>query len=112
MLASVPCVVVSIWSVPEISTAILMERFYSNHVVHGIDIPLTLQEAQLWVRDLTFSQVAGYIEKCYCSREWEGKSKESIEKYRERYLEMATCFIPIFRTLNFFTYSFFVELSA
>jgi CHAT domain-containing protein len=33
--------------------------------------------------------VAGYIEKCYCSREWKGESKEFIEQYRERYLEMA-----------------------
>ena len=54
----------------------------------GIDIPLALQEAKLWVRYLTYSQVAGYIEKCYCSREWKGESKEFIE-YRERYLEMA-----------------------
>ena len=50
---------------------------------------LALQEAQLWVRDLTYSQVAGYIEKCYCSREWKGESKEFIEQYRERYLEIA-----------------------
>jgi CHAT domain-containing protein len=28
MLAGVPCVVSSLWSVPDISTAILMERFY------------------------------------------------------------------------------------
>ena len=90
MLAGVPCVISSLWSVLDISTAILMERFYSNHVVSGMDIPLALQEAQLWVRDLTYSQVAGYIEKCYCSREWKGESKEFIEQYRERYLEMAT----------------------
>jgi DNA-binding transcriptional regulator PaaX len=30
-----------------------------------------------------------YIEKCYRSGEWEGKSKEFIEQYRERYLKMA-----------------------
>jgi len=89
MLASGPCVVVSIWSIPDISTAILMERFYSNHVVPGMDIPLTLQEAQLWVRDFTYNQVRDYVEKCYCSREWDGKSKEFIEQYRKRYAEMA-----------------------
>jgi len=54
-----------------------------------MDSPLTLQDSQLWVRDLTFSQVADCIEKCYCSGEWEGKSKEFMEQYRERYLEMA-----------------------
>jgi CHAT domain-containing protein len=49
----VPGVISSIYSVSDISTAILMERFYSNHVISGMDSPLALQEAQLWVRDLT-----------------------------------------------------------
>jgi CHAT domain-containing protein len=47
MLAGVPCVVSSLWSVPDISTAILMRRFYFNHVVERMDIPLALQDAQL-----------------------------------------------------------------
>ena len=64
-----------------ISTTILMQRFFSNHVVSGMDIPLALHEAQLLVRDLTYSQVVGYIEKCYCLREWKGESKEFIEQY-------------------------------
>lgn len=88
MLAGVPCVVSSLWSVPDISTAMLMEQFYSNHI-GGMDIPQALQDAQLWVRGLTSKQVADYIEKCYSSGKWEGKSKEFIEQYRERYLEMA-----------------------
>ena len=89
MLAGVPCVVSSLWSVPDISTAILMERFYANYIIGEMDIPLALQEAQLWVRDLTSSQVADYIEQCYCSREWEDKSKKRIEQYRESYLKIA-----------------------
>lgn len=89
MLAGVPCVVSSLWSVPDISTAILMERFYSNHIKKGMDIPLALQDAQLWVRDLTSSQAADYVEKCYISGKWEGKSKEFIERYRKKYIKMA-----------------------
>jgi len=88
MLAGVPCVVSSLWSVPEISTALLMERFYSNHITQGMDVPMSLQDAQLWVRDLTSKQVADYVEKCYQSGKWEGKSKEAIERYRKQYLEM------------------------
>jgi CHAT domain-containing protein len=65
MLAGVPCVVSSLWSVPDISTAILMERFYSNHFAKEMDIPLALQDAQRWVRDLTSNQIADYIEECY-----------------------------------------------
>ncbi|WP_410508008.1 CHAT domain-containing protein [Methanosarcina hadiensis] len=89
MLAGVPCVVSSLWSVPDISTAMLMEQFYSNHIVEGMDIPEALQEAQLWVRDLTSRQVTDYMEKCYYSGKWEGKSKENIEQYIERYLKLA-----------------------
>ncbi len=89
MLAGVPCVVSSLWSVPDISTAILMERFYANYIIGEMDIPLALQEAQLLVRNLTFNQVTDYIEKCYCSDEWEGESKEFIEQYRKSCLEMA-----------------------
>ncbi|ERR1035437_3885081 len=89
MLTGVPCVVSGLWSVPDISTAILMQRFYSNHIAERMDIPLALQEAQLLVRDLTSSQVANYIEKCYRLGEWEEESKEVIEQYKERYLKMA-----------------------
>jgi CHAT domain-containing protein len=74
MLPGVPCVVSSLWSVPDIPTALLMERFYSNHIVGGMDIPSALQEAQLWVRDLTSKQVAEYVEKCYQSGKWEVRS--------------------------------------
>jgi len=52
-------------------------------------IPFALQEAQLWVPDLTYSQVVDYLEKCYRSGEWKNKSEERIEQYREHYLEMA-----------------------
>jgi CHAT domain-containing protein len=92
MLAGVPCVVSSLWSVPEISTAILMERFYSSHIEKGMDIPHALQDAQLWVRDLTSRQVADYVENCYLSGKWEGKSRKFIEQYRENYLKMAEKF--------------------
>lgn len=34
-------------------------------------------------------QVADYIEKCYCSGDWECKRKEFIEQYRESYAKMA-----------------------
>jgi CHAT domain-containing protein len=33
--------------------------------------------------------VADYVEKCYNSGKWEGKSKEFIERYREQYHEKA-----------------------
>jgi CHAT domain-containing protein len=54
-----------------------------------MDIPLALQEAQLWVRNLTSNQMADYIEKCDCSVEWGSKRKEFIEQYRGSYSKMA-----------------------
>jgi CHAT domain-containing protein len=66
-----------------------MERFYYNHIIGKLDIPLALQDAQLWVRDLSSIKVADYVEKCYLSGKCGGKSKEFIENYRERYLKMA-----------------------
>jgi CHAT domain-containing protein len=32
MLTGVPCVVSSLWLIPDIPTSLLMERFYFNHV--------------------------------------------------------------------------------
>jgi CHAT domain-containing protein len=67
MLAGVPCVVSSLWSVPDLSTALLMERFYVNHLRRDPDAcgdpdenlktrsPLSpseaLRRAQIWLRD-------------------------------------------------------------
>ena len=67
MLSGVPCIVSSLWSVPDISTSLLMEKFYSNYIEKGMDIPSALQEAQNWVRNLTSSEVAGYVNECISS---------------------------------------------
>lgn len=65
MLAGVPCVVSSLWAVPDISTALLMERFYRNHLEGEMDFPVALQEAQAWVRQLKAPEVMEYAENCY-----------------------------------------------
>jgi hypothetical protein len=56
---------------------------------NGAIVDAALQDAQLWVRDLTSRQVADYVEKCYRSDKWKGKSKEFIEQYRKRCLKLA-----------------------
>ncbi len=65
MLAGVPCIVSSLWAVPDLSTALLMERFYSNHLREEMNFAAALREAQLWVRELQVGEVAEYAEKCY-----------------------------------------------
>jgi CHAT domain-containing protein len=39
MFAGVSCVVSRLWSVPDISAAILMQRFYSIHIAERVDTP-------------------------------------------------------------------------
>jgi CHAT domain-containing protein len=41
----------SLWMVEDESTALLMERFYQNHLQSGMSIPAALRDAQKWLRD-------------------------------------------------------------
>jgi CHAT domain-containing protein len=41
-----------------------MERFYSNHITKRMDAPSALQEAEHWVRGLTATEVAEYVNEC------------------------------------------------
>ncbi len=72
MLAGVPCVISSLWRVSDLSTAMLMEGFYLNHL-HGdpdegpeTRSPLppaeALRRAQVWLRDKVTVQEAA--ERC------------------------------------------------
>jgi CHAT domain-containing protein len=52
ILAGSPNVVCSLWAVNDLSTALLMIRFYQN-VKNGETVPLALKQAQIWLRDVT-----------------------------------------------------------
>ncbi len=52
--AGVPAVISTLWAVHDLSTMLLMERFYSNHI-NGMPFPVALQKAQLWLKDVTAS---------------------------------------------------------
>ncbi|HET9999378.1 MAG TPA: CHAT domain-containing tetratricopeptide repeat protein [Ktedonobacteraceae bacterium] len=75
LLAGAPCVVSSLWSVSDLSTALLMERFYRQHLVEKMDIAAALQEAQLWLRELSIRDVAAYAERCYRQSTLRGKDE-------------------------------------
>ncbi|NJO31626.1 MAG: CHAT domain-containing protein [Richelia sp. SL_2_1] len=49
--AGSPSVVSSLWNVSDISTALLMIKFYEN--LQNLDVPLALKEAQTWLRNAT-----------------------------------------------------------
>jgi CHAT domain-containing protein len=58
--AGAPAIVSSLWAVDDRSTALLMERFYRNHLECGLTYSAALREAQLWLRDATVKELGDY----------------------------------------------------
>lgn len=65
LLAGVSGVVSSLWPVPALATALLMEQFYWNHRNKKMDPASALREAQIRVRAMKCNDVAAFAEKCY-----------------------------------------------
>jgi len=78
--AGTPSVVVSLWSVDDVSTAILMERFYQA-LQEGQNKAQALQSAILRVRDMTAGEVIPYVEK---ARAGLARGQEVAERTRIR----------------------------
>jgi CHAT domain-containing protein len=47
----------SLWKVPDLATAFLMDRFYDNLLARGMDRDLALSEAQRATRNVTVGQL-------------------------------------------------------
>jgi CHAT domain-containing protein/tetratricopeptide (TPR) repeat protein len=58
-LAGARTLVISLWRVPDLATAFLMERFYHSLSGTGLDRDLALREAQRATRDVTVGQLRG-----------------------------------------------------
>ena len=56
--AGVPAVISTLWAVNDLSTTLLMERFYYLHLKKNISIPKALQQSQIWLRDVTAGELA------------------------------------------------------
>jgi CHAT domain-containing protein len=52
LLAGSASVVGSLWGIDDLSTALLMIKFYQNLQI-GLTIAVALNQAQLWLRDIT-----------------------------------------------------------
>jgi len=63
--AGVPAVVSTLWPVNDISTAILMSRFYLEHLGNGLDPASALHRAQGWLRTATARDLADHYEQRY-----------------------------------------------
>ncbi|MEJ5313563.1 MAG: CHAT domain-containing protein, partial [Anaerolinea sp.] len=68
MLAGVPRVIGSLWAVDDLSTALLITRFYDLWQGAGKPIPEALREAQRWLRDTPPEELRSYCRK-YPDRE-------------------------------------------
>lgn len=62
MQAGATGVVSSLWAVDDRSTALLMERFYKNHLNNAMSPAAALREAQIWLRELTRAKLMEYLE--------------------------------------------------
>ncbi|MBE8970170.1 CHAT domain-containing protein [Nostocales cyanobacterium LEGE 12452] len=61
LYAGASSVVSSLWTVNDLSTAFLMIRFYQN-LQKGLPVALALNQAQLWLKDLTKEDLKTWIE--------------------------------------------------
>jgi CHAT domain-containing protein len=57
IVAGAKTLVMSLWKVPDLTTAFLMDRFYDNLLSRGMDRDLALSEAQRATRDATVAEL-------------------------------------------------------
>jgi len=57
MVAGAKTLVMSLWKVPDLATAFLMDRFYDNLLTRGLDRDLALSTAQRSTRDATVAEL-------------------------------------------------------
>jgi len=66
------CVLSSLWKVDDVATALLMERFYVNHLERGLDKAAALGEARRWLSGLQGKEVDLHVR---------GKGKELTDAF-------------------------------
>jgi CHAT domain-containing protein/tetratricopeptide (TPR) repeat protein len=62
LVAGVPCVISSLWPVEDLSTALLMTRFYEVHLKEDLPPSQALRAAQRWLRTETRERLVKYCE--------------------------------------------------
>jgi CHAT domain-containing protein/tetratricopeptide (TPR) repeat protein len=72
----------SAWAVTDISTALLLGRFYQHHIVDGLSPAAALRAAQYWIRTSTAEQLglAGHWKRVY--EQSAGQDVDAFQKFR------------------------------
>lgn len=76
--AGVPAVISPLWHVDDVSTAILLTRFYRYHLVDGMAPDLALHTAQQWLRTSTTTDMD--LAACYDAI-FEASGGEDVEAF-------------------------------
>ena len=71
--AGAPGVVSTLWAVNDLSTMLLMERFYQHHPQDDIPAAVALRQAQLWLREVTAGELY---------ERFDAESKALINRFR------------------------------
>ncbi|NEO39720.1 MAG: CHAT domain-containing protein [Moorea sp. SIOASIH] len=79
LVAGSPAVVSSLWKVEEVSTALLMIKFYQN-LLNQMSLAVALNQAQLWLRDATVKELRTWAEQLTKQLNLANNFKEKIKK--------------------------------
>jgi CHAT domain-containing protein len=82
--AGVPGVVGTLWSVNDLSTALLMIKFYTYHLKDGLTPAQALRKAQLWLRDVTNAELTELFD-VYRNAEHSSQTRMAYETAQERF---------------------------
>ncbi len=85
LYAGSKCVVSSLWTVDDVSTALLMIRFYQN-LKAGLTVAVALNQAQIWLQDVTTAELQTWASKLKLSPQVNKKLKQFLY-YCEHYCE-------------------------
>ncbi|NEO94705.1 MAG: CHAT domain-containing protein, partial [Moorea sp. SIO3G5] len=80
LVAGSPAVVSSLWTVYDLSTALLMIKFYDNLLNYQMSLAVALNQAQLWLQDATVQDLLDWAEQLTKQLNLENNFKEKIKK--------------------------------
>jgi CHAT domain-containing protein len=78
-------VISTLWSVGDLSSSILIERFYRLHLDSGLSPEAALRQAQIWLRDMTAAELTHHLGRL---RRQRGSGYENVSAAWRRFAAM------------------------